>query len=109
MRFLFVIQGEGRGHQTQAIALAQILQKEGHTIMALVGVPDGETLPTLLAQESCFPCQTFRSPNLVYDLKTNALSIRKTIFSNVRSGQIKITESAFTFCKPMWSGISMLL
>ncbi|MFN3783893.1 MAG: glycosyltransferase family protein [Spirosomataceae bacterium] len=85
MRFLFVIQGEGRGHQTQAIALAQLLQKEGHEIKALVGVPDGETLPTLLAQESSFPCQTFKSPNLVYDQKTNALSIRKTIFSNVRA------------------------
>ena len=103
MRFLFVIQGEGRGHQTQAIALAQILQKEGHTIMALVGVPDGETLPTLLAQESCFPCQTFRSPNLVYDLKTNALSIRKTIFSNVRAFPIylqsirKIEETIQSF------------
>lgn len=85
MRFLFVIQGEGRGHQTQAIALAQILQREGHEIKALVGIPDGKTLPVLLQQESHFPCIPFKSPNLVYDLKTNALSIYKTLFTNLRA------------------------
>ena len=85
MRFLFVIQGEGRGHQTQAISVAQMVQSQGHEIMALVGVPDGETLPTLLKQQSYFACQTYKSPNLVYNSKNNALSIPKTVFKNLRA------------------------
>lgn len=85
MRFLFVIQGEGRGHQTQAISVAQMVQSQGHEIMALVGVPDEETLPTLLKQQSYFTCQTYKSPNLVYNSKNNALSIPKTVFKNIRA------------------------
>ena len=41
MRFLFVIQGEGRGHLTQAISLAQLLQAAGHEVIrAMVGLAD---------------------------------------------------------------------
>ncbi len=48
MRFLFVIQGEGRGHLTQAISLAQILQASvvgleprQPYVIALAARPDG--------------------------------------------------------------------
>ena len=36
MRFLFIIQGEGRGHFTQALALQQILQQKGDTLCAVL-------------------------------------------------------------------------
>ena len=36
MRFLFIIQGEGRGHFTQALALQQILQQKGDTLCAVI-------------------------------------------------------------------------
>ena len=32
MRYLFVIQGEGRGHLTQALSLASMLRRHGHEI-----------------------------------------------------------------------------
>jgi len=36
LRCLFVIQGEGRGHLTQALALRTLLQQAGHTVPAVV-------------------------------------------------------------------------
>ena len=36
MRFLFTVQGEGRGHYTQALSLAAILRKQGHEVVAVL-------------------------------------------------------------------------
>ena len=33
MRYLFVVQGEGRGHLTQALSLASILRRQGHEVV----------------------------------------------------------------------------
>ena len=38
MKFLFIVQGEGRGHLTQAITLEDMLQRNGHEVVeVLVG------------------------------------------------------------------------
>ena len=36
MRFLFLIQGEGRGHLTQALSFAALLKKEQHELVGVV-------------------------------------------------------------------------
>ena len=33
MRYLFVVQGEGRGHLTQALSLASILLRQVHEVV----------------------------------------------------------------------------
>lgn len=39
MKFLFIVQGEGRGHLTQAITLEEMLLRNGHEVVeVLVGV-----------------------------------------------------------------------
>ena len=35
MKFLFIVQGEGRGHLTQAITLEEILRRNGHEVVAV--------------------------------------------------------------------------
>src|SRR5215472_10711336 len=35
MKIMFTVQGDGRGHMTQAIAAAQILEPQGHEIVAV--------------------------------------------------------------------------
>ena len=35
MKILFIIQGEGRGHLTQALSLRQKLMAEGHEIVGV--------------------------------------------------------------------------
>lgn len=35
MRFLFIVQGEGRGHLTQALTLEDMLRRNGHEVVEL--------------------------------------------------------------------------
>jgi uncharacterized protein (TIGR00661 family) len=80
MKFAFIIQGEGRGHQTQALALSEILSKNGHeVVLALVGTNRPGQLPILLSEKANFKMETFLSPSLIYDAETKALSLSKTL------------------------------
>ena len=80
MKFAFIIQGEGRGHQTQALSLSEMLTSNGHeVVVALVGTVNPNEVPTLLKEKAKFEIKTFQSPSLVYDPKTKALSLNKTM------------------------------
>jgi uncharacterized protein (TIGR00661 family) len=79
-KYFFVVQGEGRGHLTQAIALHDILQNAGHQVVAVwVGTAPQRSLPVFFAESISCAVQTFDSPSLVYNKRTKALSIRQTI------------------------------
>lgn len=85
MKCLFIIQGEGRGHLTQAIALASLLQAREHSVVgALVGGENIHDLPAFFAQNFNYPTQKVFSPYLVYSTETKALAIGKTILKNTR-------------------------
>ena len=46
MRIMFTVQGDGRGHMTQAIAAAQTLERHGHEVVAVtVGTNPSRTIP----------------------------------------------------------------
>ncbi len=84
MRYFFIIQGEGRGHLTQAVALSAMLQKHNHEVVgAMVGSADGKTIPQFFADNFRFQSIAFASPCLVYSKKTKALSIRKTLIDSI--------------------------
>lgn len=80
MRFAFIVQGEGRGHLTQALSLAEIIKERGHEIaIAFVGSKKGDFVQNFFQEQ--FPAQVvpFASPALVFSKKTKALSLPKTI------------------------------
>lgn len=80
MRFLFVIQGEGRGHLTQAIALAQILQSAGHEVIrAMVGLAEKRPIPPFFAEQFPAPHTPLTTPELLYCPTTNRLKVGVTI------------------------------
>ena len=46
MRYVFIVQGEGRGHLTQAISMERLLRENGHEVAAvLVGKSPARRLP----------------------------------------------------------------
>lgn len=64
MRFLFTVQGEGRGHFTQALSLAAMLKKHGHEVVAvLVGKSNTRQIPTFFTEKIGAPVFDFSSPN----------------------------------------------
>lgn len=64
MRFIFTVQGEGRGHYTQALALASILRKNGHEVVGvLVGTNEARQIPTFFQIKIDAHIHEFNSPN----------------------------------------------
>ena len=54
MRYLFVVQGEGRGHLTQALSLASILRRQGHEVVkVLVGHTRHRQIPEFFLRCAC--------------------------------------------------------
>jgi uncharacterized protein (TIGR00661 family) len=106
MKFAFIIQGEGRGHQTQAISLAEILIANGHEIaIALVGTVNPTKMPVLLKEKANFKVELFQSPSLVFDKKTNALSLNKTILEAIPNlikykNSIRLIKNVMTYYEP---------
>lgn len=83
MKYLFVVQGEGRGHLTQAIALAQILRRHGHQVIeAMVGKSSGRVLPDFFEQKIECPVATFDSPAIDYGKGGKRGNIGKSILIN---------------------------
>jgi uncharacterized protein (TIGR00661 family) len=84
MKALFIVQGEGKGHLTQAIALYQMFQKNGHEVVAtMVGVCKGRPVPSLYTNEIAAPLYTFDTPSLSYG-KGKAPSMQATLFSHIK-------------------------
>lgn len=83
MRFLLIVQGEGRGHMTQAISMSQILEKSGHEIVAVcVGKSHRREIPDFFSSRIKAPIQLFDSPNFVTDKNHKGIKLGKTISYN---------------------------
>ena len=84
MKLLFIIQGEGRGHLTQAMTMEKLLAAHGHEVVGmLVGKSESRTLPAFFIQGVHAPISYFETVNFVTaasDKKPDAL---KTILFNI--------------------------
>lgn len=82
-RVVFVVQGEGHGHFTQAMALFDILTQAGYTISGmLVGMKRRRELPKFFTKHSSVPIFRFTSPALLVDRHTKKISLWKTTLIN---------------------------
>jgi uncharacterized protein (TIGR00661 family) len=83
MRIVFIVQGEGRGHITQAISLFQQLQHSRHEVVAcLVGTKNNHGFTSIIETEITVPVHYFSSPNLIYNKAGKGLSLRNTAKEN---------------------------
>ncbi len=68
LRCLFVVQGEGRGHLTQAMALRRMLRKAGHQVEeVVVGKSRGQAVPAFFREAFDAPVTHVESPTFVSD------------------------------------------
>ena len=75
MRYLFIVQGEGRGHLTQAITMERMLLKHGHQVTGvLVGNNSGSGLPAFFKEQIHAPVTCFNTVTFVPSAK-NKLSL----------------------------------
>lgn len=83
MRFLFTVQGEGRGHFTQALSLASILRKHGHEVCGvLVGKSSWRQIPDFFNTNINAPIHVYESPNFTSFYKNKRPSIVLSVANN---------------------------
>ncbi len=84
MRYLFIVQGEGRGHMTQAISLSEILRNAGHEVVhVLVGKSQRREIPSFFYEKIHAPVTTFESPNFTVDAKNKKIRVWHSIWVNL--------------------------
>ena len=84
MKILFIVQGEGRGHLTQAITLRKKLIREGHQIVGvLVGKSPARQLPAFFYKRIEMEVHTFESPNFLPTPKNKQANLLNSISYNV--------------------------
>lgn len=60
MKVLFIVQGEGRGHLTQAITMEESLRRNGHEVVeVLVGKSNSRCLPGFFNRKDPSSGETF--------------------------------------------------
>jgi uncharacterized protein (TIGR00661 family) len=77
-KYLFLVQGEGKGHLTQAITLSQIVRSAGHDVRVLVGSAEGRELPAFFNEQIGTSVEQFTSPQLIFN-KSGRIDFLKTI------------------------------
>lgn len=83
MKFLFLVQGEGRGHMTQAISFAEMLFTEGHELSAVVvGKSERRVIPDYFIRKIGAEVIPVNSPNFESDGNEKRILLGKTIRKN---------------------------
>jgi uncharacterized protein (TIGR00661 family) len=84
MRFLFAVQGEGRGHLTQAISLNELLIGSGHEVVSvLVGKSNRRELPAFFIEKFGKKIHRFDSPNFLPAAKHRKTNLWASIAYNI--------------------------
>ncbi len=83
MKYTFIVQGEGRGHMTQAISLKNMLERNGHEVpVVIVGKNPKRTIPSFFYQKINTKVIAVDSPNFVFDKNNKKIRITKSILYN---------------------------
>lgn len=81
LRCLFIVQGEGRGHLTQALALRHVLIEAGHRVeAAIVGQSPRRAVPSFFDEAFQVPVHYVDSPSFVSDGEDRSVRPWKTLF-----------------------------
>lgn len=89
MKFLFIVQGEGRGHFTQAITLEDILRRNGHEVVEiLVGKSSSRRLPGFFNRSVHAPVKRFFSPNFLPTPQNKRARLGRSVLYNLMRSPI---------------------
>jgi uncharacterized protein (TIGR00661 family) len=99
MRFFFIVQGEGRGHMTQSMALANMLRARGHEVSrVVVGKSRRREIPSFFKEGIGCRIDQVHSPNFVTDKKSKSVRIWKSVWHGMarlntyRKSLVKLDE-----------------
>jgi uncharacterized protein (TIGR00661 family) len=84
-KYILAVQGEGRGHVTQAMTMYDLLVEEGHTVCAvLLGSSGKRDIPNFFLEKIKAPVIQLQSPNFVTDKKNKSINVPKSVIHNFK-------------------------
>lgn len=84
-KYILAVQGEGRGHMTQAISMYEMLIEQGHTVSAVIlGSSGSRDVPSFFFEKIKAPILQLKSPNFVTDKKNKSINITKSVIHNFK-------------------------
>ena len=87
MKVLFIVQGEGRGHLTQAITMEELLRRNGHEVVeVLVGKSNSRCLPGFFNRSIQAPVKRFLSPNFLPTPANKRASLARSLAQTLGEG-----------------------
>lgn len=90
MKYLFLIQGDGRGHLTQAITLSALLRKNGHEVVGvLVGKSRGREIPRFFYDKIAADVALYETPSFIFKKNGKQVHMLKTISYNCVPKRLK--------------------
>jgi uncharacterized protein (TIGR00661 family) len=90
MKFLFIVQGEGRGHLTQAISLAEMLRRHGHEVAeVLVGKSHSRDVPDFFKERIGAPISIYDAPSFVFKKDKKHIDKLRTFLFNINIPKIR--------------------
>ena len=82
-KFIFLVQGEGRGHMTQAISLYQKLVNNGHEVSHIfIGKSRRRQIPDFFLRAFSISVEPINSPNFVTDSRNRSILLFRSIICN---------------------------
>lgn len=110
MRFLFIVQGEGRGHLTQAITLEKALRHNGHEVVeVLVGKSKSRSLPTFFTKSINASVRQFVSPNFLPTPANKRVCLTTSVIYNIIKTPSYITSMRFINKRIQASGAEVVI
>ncbi len=93
-RTVFIVQGEGMGHMSQAMAAAGIMEPAGYRIeRVLVGSSDPEKLPVHFRDAFSDRISFFRSPGFIRTHDRKGILVNRTLLRNLFRIPVYLKES----------------
>lgn len=110
MKFLFIVQGEGRGHLTQAITLEEILLRNGHEVVeVLVGKSSSRRLPGFFNRSIHAPVKRFISPNFMPAPANKRVSLMRSVAYNLLKLPVYMNSIRYIHQRIEASGADMVI
>jgi uncharacterized protein (TIGR00661 family) len=84
-KYILAVQGEGRGHMTQAMSMYDLLIEQGHVVSAvLLGSSGKRDIPQFFFEKIKAPIIQLQSPNFVTDKNNKSINVTKSVIHNFR-------------------------
>lgn len=90
MKYLFIVQGDGRGHLTQAIALSDMLQRNGHEVTeVLVGKSKSREIPDFFYDRIKAKVRLYDTPSFILKKDKKHIHPFKTLIYNINPKRLR--------------------